>query len=162
MPGKQEIEHTINELFRCISSNGTEEVGPWFAPDGVYEGIYYPFLLDGRDAITKMFRNCIPTVINPLAQWPVEIYHVDTDRCVVEYQSKGTILRNGGSYQNRYLAPVHFNADAEITFMNEYFNPILWNAAIGPEFIDVLKREFPEGLTEKSLDDQPWLSDPNE
>lgn len=161
MAGKQEKERTINELFRCISSAGAEKSGDWFAADGVYEGIYYPFLLEGREVINTFFQDCLPVAVNPFDQWPVEIYHVDDGRCVVEYQSRGNIVRNGKTYQNRYLAPVHFNDAAEITFMREYFNPILWNTAIGPEFIEVIERAFPDGLTPKSIEEQPWLSDPN-
>lgn len=150
MHTQQQIEAVVADLFRRLSSNGQDPVGDVFVEDGRYEGAYSAYsagnpednALIGRATITKYFQKCLPEGLSPFEQWADIVYPVtDGTTAVVEGRSHGTAVRDGSTYENKYVWIIRFR-DGQIEFMREYFNPIWYHAAIGPEFQEVIDRVF--------------------
>jgi ketosteroid isomerase-like protein len=143
---QEQIEAIVTDLFRRISSDGKQSVGVVFADDGRYEGAYpgtpdssaEENALVGAAAISKFFHEALPQALAPFDQWADTLYVVgDGDTAVVEGRSHGTATHDGSTYENRYAWIMHFR-DGKIALMREYFNPIRYFAAIGPDFGKVI------------------------
>lgn len=150
------MKATITEFFRRISAAGVEPIGELFTSDGIYDGAYSPHKHVGSEHITNWFRECLPQVLHPFHQWPVEIAVASSELAFVEYQSRGTVVGDGSSYQNRYAAPVHFR-DGKISYMREYYNPVFWSGVLGETTAAAIAQVFPHGLPRKSPDEAPWV-----
>jgi ketosteroid isomerase-like protein len=152
---QQQIEAIVTDLFQRLSSNGQDAVGDVFTEDGRYEGAYAASpdtrpednALVGRATISKFFHQCLPEVLSPFDQWADVVYPVtDGNTAVVEGRSHGTAVHDGSTYENKYAWIMRFR-DGKVEFMREYFNPVWYHAAIGPEFQTVVDRVFADEYT---------------
>lgn len=142
---RAQINQLIHEVFRRISSGGLISVAELFTPDGIYEGAYVDDYMAGRASIDAMIATVIPAAIHPFRQWPIGIYFADDDDIVtVEYMSEGTGVHDGSLYRNRYAGIIRIE-NGLIAHWREYYDPRRFDAAVGPGFEAIVRREMPPG-----------------
>jgi ketosteroid isomerase-like protein len=150
MSSPEQFESVIHDVFARLSSNGQQAVGDSFTPDGRYEGAYPASpesrsednALVGSETISRFFQLCLPEVLSPFSQWADTIYPVTDGRtAIAEGRSEGTATHDGSTYKNRYIWVIQLR-DGKIELMREYFNPLWYHAAIGPQFQAVIERVF--------------------